>query len=336
MLISDVVACSLPAWYPQFEKVTIQTEIIPLPQLVLEYFLEDGQLVLPSECNKEQSDGQEDDYEYFGDVDWNSEQNTDPSAEQKSFPEFSAQVTSILNQFGGEMFCKLNWSSPKDATWIGFNNSLKCTSLSQLYLLLKSSDFVTNDLTMPFKFCEDIAEEMTTPSLQYCLVLRQWIDVNPGMEFRCFVKNKDIVAISQRDNTAFYDHIMKNESSIKQDIFTFFKEHIQNKFNCDNYVFDVIRSKKDKVILVDFNPFGETTDALFFTWEELKSWNSHFEFRYATDSSGVQPHPYRHYSIPRDFVDLGSGSDPDKLKDFLRLQQGANSEQEQQSDSDSD
>ena len=45
---------------------------------------------------------------------------------------------------------------------------------------------------------------------------------------------------------------------------------IQDKFPLDNYVFDVIRSKKDKVSLVDFNPFGETTEALFFTWEELK------------------------------------------------------------------
>jgi len=189
---------------------------------------------------------------------------------------------------------------------------------------------------MPFKFCEDMVEGGTTPFIQYYLVLRKWIDVNPGMEYRCFVKDKELIAISQRDNTAFYDHIMKSESSIKQDIFSFFKEHIQNKFNCDNYVFDVIRSKKDKVILVDFNPFGETTDAMFFTWDELKSWNSGFEFRYATDSSGVQPHPYRHYSIPRDFVDLGSGSDPEKLKDFLRLQQGANTAEAQHSDSDSD
>ena len=50
---------------------------------------------------------------------------------------------------------------------------------------------------------------------------------------------------------------------------TFFKEHIQHKFPSDNFVFDVIRTKKDKVILIDFNPFGETTDPLFFTWDEL-------------------------------------------------------------------
>ena len=76
----------------------------------------------------------------------------------------------FVREFGGQMFIKLNWSSPKDATWIMFNNSLRCSSLSQLYLLLKSSDFIVHDLTRPFKFCDD--EEISKPSVQYSLVLR--------------------------------------------------------------------------------------------------------------------------------------------------------------------
>jgi hypothetical protein len=326
MHVKDVLACSMPDWYPMFEKVTIRTEIVPLPHDVLEYLLDDGKLILPKECNKELSDGVEGDYDDFGDVDWNVDQPTDSPEEQKSFPEFSAQVTSVLNTFGGQMFCKLNWSSPQDASWIDLNKSLKCTSLSQMYLLLKSSDFIAHDLTMPFKYCDDFETEK--PKVQYCLALRKWIDVNPGIEYRCFVKNNELIAISQRDDSTFYEHIKKSESSIKQDIITFFREHIQHKFTSINFVFDVLRTKKDKVILIDFNPFCETTNALFFTWEELNSWSTknntedkhRFEFRYATDSSGVQPHPYRHYTIPSDFVDLSTGSDPAKLMDFLKLQ----------------
>jgi len=333
MLTQEVVECAFPAWYSRFEKTTIRSKILPLPRPVLEYLLEDGQLVLPAECNPENRDGKEDDYEDFGDDDWTEAEeggsgSSDPKLEQNSFKEFSDTITQTIKQFGGQVFCKLNWSSPKDANWIGFNNSLKVSSLSQLYLLLKSSDFIVHDLTLPFKFCADKDSEQ--PKVDYCLVLRKWIDVNPGTEFRCFVRNKDLIAVSQRDNTNFYDHIQGQADSIKQDILTFFREHIQPKFSLDNYVFDVIRSKKDKVILVDFNPFGETTEALFFTWEELRELDpcnnrdvDSFEFRYATDSSGVQPHPYRHYSIPRDFVDLSTGSDPAKLMDFLKLEQQA-------------
>lgn len=35
-------------------------------------------------------------------------------------------------------------------------------------------------------------------------------------------------------------------------------------------VFDVYRPAKDHVVLLDFNPFGETTDGLLFTWSELQ------------------------------------------------------------------
>ena len=44
-------------------------------------------------------------------------------------------------------------------------------------------------------------------------------------------------------------------------------------------------------------------------------------FRYIKESGGVMPHPYRHYSLPRDVIDLASGEDPEKLIDFLKLKQ---------------
>ena len=48
MLVKDVLACSLPTWYSQFEKITINTEILPLTKPVVDYFLEDGGLILPT------------------------------------------------------------------------------------------------------------------------------------------------------------------------------------------------------------------------------------------------------------------------------------------------
>ena len=40
-------------------------------------------------------------------------------------------------------------------------------------------------------------------------------------------------------------------------------------FPLPSYTFDVVRWRKDRVRLVDFNPFGEVTDGIFFSWEEL-------------------------------------------------------------------
>ena len=84
-----------------------------------------------------------------------------------------------------DVFIKLNWSAPKDATWVAFNNNLKCSSLSQLFLLLKSSDFIAHDLTQPYSECDDNIEgDNYIENIEYNLVLRQWIDINPGTEFR--------------------------------------------------------------------------------------------------------------------------------------------------------
>lgn len=75
-------------------------------------------------------------------------------------------------------------------------------------------------------------------------------------------------AISQRDDTQYYPFIGANREDIIKDITSFYKEQIQPKFPLDDYVIDVFRSKKDSVKLVDFNPFGITTDAILFDWNE--------------------------------------------------------------------
>ena len=47
------------------------------------------------------------------------------------------------------------------------------------------------------------------------------------------------------------------------------QEYIAATFPLPSYTFDVVRWRKDRVRLVDFNPFGEVTDGIFFSWEEL-------------------------------------------------------------------
>lgn len=39
--------------------------------------------------------------------------------------------------------------------------------------------------------CDDPGE--ADAPVDYCLVLRKWMDINPAFEFRCFVKNKELV-----------------------------------------------------------------------------------------------------------------------------------------------
>ena len=71
-----------------------------------------------------------------------------------AFPDLTAKVQSALDSYsssspggGGGCFPKLNWSAPRDASWINCG-TLRCRKAGDVYLLLKSSDFVTSDLEM--------------------------------------------------------------------------------------------------------------------------------------------------------------------------------------------
>jgi hypothetical protein len=320
MKVSEVINCSFSAWYPHFKKITTRSVVIPLDDDFITYLLADG-IVLPDGSGHEYTfDKNSDDGNESDEVDWDSS-DTD-SVQAPSFPELDLKIKEAISSLGGKVFPKLNWSSPKDAAWILANGSTCCTSLGDIYLLLKSSDFITHDLTQPFKHCSDIQGESN--KVQYTLVLRKWLDVNPGTEFRCFVKDNTVVGISQRDHHSFYPHIEVERPDIIQDIVSFFNEKICNRFPEINYVFDVQRICKDKVELMDFNPFGCTTDGLLFNWLELEEMSPDVktpELRYISRGIGMQPFPYRHYAMPTDFVDLTTGEDPQKFLDLLRLRE---------------
>ncbi|KAM5172453.1 translation initiation factor eIF2 assembly protein isoform 1-T1 [Mantella aurantiaca] len=334
----QVVSCQFSEWYPRFKRLSIRSVIIPLPENVKDYFLDDGTLVVSGRedsvgCSHPDSNSNEDDEEE--EVQWSDDENT-TTLTAPEFPEFSIKVQEAINSLGGSVFPKLNWSSPRDAYWIALNSSLKCKTLSDIFLLFKSSDFVTHDFTQPFIHCTDDSPD---PVVKYELVLRKWCELIPGGEFRCFVKENKLIGISQRDYTQYYDHICKQKEDIQRSIQQFFKKNIQYNFFDEDFVFDIYRDSEGKVWLIDFNPFGEVTDSLLFTWDELtKGANPGDEenvdqdcprFRYTTSEVTVQPSPYLSYRLPKDFVDLSTGEDAHKLIDFLKLKKN---QQEEDSD----
>ncbi|XP_068162897.1 translation initiation factor eIF2 assembly protein [Antennarius striatus] len=331
----QVVNCQFSVWYPIFKKYTIKSLILPLPQNVIDYLLDDGTLVVAgSEHNTQQIHGNDWESNEEEDIQW-SDDDTTTTVTAPEFPEFSSKVLEAINALGGNVFPKLNWSAPRDANWIALNNSLQCRCLSDIFLIFKSSDFITHDLTQPFRVCSD--QDSPDPDIKYELVLRKWSELIPGGEFRCFVKENELIAISQRDYTQYYPHILKQEEQICQAIQEFYTLHIQYNFLDEDFVFDVYRDSLGRVWLIDLNPFGEVTDSLLFSWEELTTGEitRHQEgpaFRYATSDMTLQPSPCLSYRIPRDFVDLSTGEDAYKLIDFLKLTKSRQEDEEEEED----
>ena len=54
---------------------------------------------------------------------------------QPEFPELIEDIKRRISELGGNVFPKLNWSAPKDASWVN-NNTLKCSGPGQVCFCL--------------------------------------------------------------------------------------------------------------------------------------------------------------------------------------------------------
>ncbi|KAH6684561.1 D123-domain-containing protein [Halenospora varia] len=258
---SHILHCSYDYWHSKYRSSTLKSRIIPLSPAFLSYLREDG-IVLPSEIPVA-SANQNDNTTSDG---WDEDPEPDPSLR---FPEIHQQIKDTIAELGGLVAPKLNWSSPKDATWISMTkNSMECATPNDIYLLLKSSDFITHDLEHAFDDCA--ADDSLQPGdIRYVLVLRKWFKANPSCEFRCFVKQRRLIAICQRDLNHF-DFLFPMKEHIRDTIEEYFNRTLKGTFPDDSFAFDAyLPDPYDKVRLMDINPWAPRTDPLLFSWLEL-------------------------------------------------------------------
>jgi hypothetical protein len=134
-----------------------------------------------------------------------------------SFPELDSRIREVIEQYDGSVFPKLNWSSPQvrkekgrplayystlltwrcaqDAAWMNAGPPLQCRSPADVYLLLKSSDFVSYDLAHAFDDCVDDDDPSVSSNSKptFELVLKKWFDMPRSQEFRCFVRDRRLL-----------------------------------------------------------------------------------------------------------------------------------------------
>ncbi|SCZ88487.1 BZ3500_MvSof-1268-A1-R1_Chr2-1g04442 [Microbotryum saponariae] len=370
---ADVIACAFSSWYPTFRRHSPKATVIaPLSDEFIDYLQSDGvflpegsgpmglvaQRMIKSRIS-ELSDSEDDESA-------NGTESSDDQSWQVSFPKLDSEIRDVLFKYDGAAFPKLNWSSPRDAAWMLPGQNLKCQTPADVYLLLKSSDFITHDLDHAFDLCveqtpstlpdssvgpvEGLAEgaggltlsddetdedsdekregrrirSRRPPSLYpFELVLKKWYDIPRSQEWRCFVRDKQLIAISQRD-TNYYDFLQPDSvtEELEDQISDFFEKEIQPVFPSTNYVFDLYLTRaRDRFFILDFNPYSSTTDALLFTWSELNEiviptsdasrTSTLPEIRIVTSAAMLanQALPaFSHNRYPKDVVELSDGA----------------------------
>ncbi|KAI9690211.1 MAG: hypothetical protein M1822_009172 [Bathelium mastoideum] len=266
---SHILHCSYHDWHPRYRAITPKARLVPLSQPFLSYLRADG-IVLPPDESESQANWSDSDSGVFSSTENPSDSDDEYIDPSQEWDDVQQAIKSAIAELGGKVAPKLNWSAPKDATWISATNSMECRSPNDIYLLLKSSDFITHDLEHAFDDCEDDLDGKSFDDVaQYHLVLRKWILLNPSVEFRCFVRNRKLLGMCQRDLNHF-DFLFNMQHKLRDKIQTFFDEKLRESFPEPNFVFDVyIPPPHERVWLVDVNPWAPRTDPLLFSWLEL-------------------------------------------------------------------
>lgn len=285
----EILLCQFSNWYQSFSElnepyrgrtnVTIKARILPLPESFLRFLDADG-LILPSSARTscailEQEKFKQDEIE----------------KEPSDLDELVEQIDEAIKDLGGRACPKLNWSAPKDATWINAG-TLECRYAGDVFLLLKSSDFCNFDLH----------HALANPVPE--LALRKWSNLYPSQEFRCFVLDERI-NICQR-NLEFFPHLAPTKDHVMDLIVDFFESVVQENVTMNRFVFDVYVDKKDRVWLIDLNVWGNRTDPLLYTWKELNENDLEDEIRLVEPNRKVQAHPLSTFRAPIDTLPMAT------------------------------
>lgn len=294
-----ILHCSYDYWFPKYRTSCIRSRVIQLPPEFVEYIREDR--IILADDDETNGDDEDDDWEPTSTTrarpatDGDSSDSEDEGPAQlppnHRFPELHKTIKEKIRELGGAVAPKLNWSAPKDAAWISpHQNTMKCTSPNDIYLLLKSSSFVSHDLEHAFDNCSpppssSISSAKSAAGLKFTpvLVLRSFFSPLPSLEFRCFVKDRSLVGITQRDLN-HYGFLESLRPAITLRVREIFNRKLRFTFPEGSFAFDVYipeahydddddddesRSRLGRARLIDINPWAPHTDTLLFDWGEL-------------------------------------------------------------------
>ncbi|WWC96441.1 hypothetical protein V866_003309 [Kwoniella sp. B9012] len=288
----QIEAARTSSWYDTFEDITFDSTVIDLSELGEEeeflHWLEADSIFLPEGSEgryaPESSTSSTRRRSSSNASSYSSSSSSSSDAPVYHLPKLNAAIRQVIEKYDGLVFPKLNWTAPKDAAFILPQTSsgpLHCTSPSDVYLLLKSSDFISHDLdpSRAYLGCSPDPQgegsgSVRKPKLE--LVLKRFQDINPSREVRCFVRNNTFIGVTQRDNV-FYDHLKNEDTRLKicDTVRAFWEDEIRENYmdgEAVDYIFDLYLSPNfDSAQIIDFQPYRSSVDPLLFTYEELLS-----------------------------------------------------------------
>lgn len=183
-------------------------------------------------------------------------------------------IDKYISQFPNGAFIRLGSRSPKDS-YTGYREGFRCLSGKHAIELLRDSERISDDLHLA-------RGNGYTPHM----VVREWLDIEPWQEFRCFYRGRKLVGISQYNylKNVAYPEIAELADAIEWAIRKK-SEIVASLLPADNVIVDYVyrvrqrgNERISEVILLECNPFMVYTDPCLFNWSRDDF--AEFEFKY--------------------------------------------------------
>lgn len=330
-------SCSFQNWYPAFEPYTFKSTIIPLSPEVLQYLSDDlDGFFLPLDDDEHQYRSQLSESDESASScddeavpkpdsltaspstsDQGNQKKSSRSGKRYDFPELNRTIRHAIQVHDGSVFPKLNWSAPQDSAFMlpSGDGLLRCRSPNDIYTLLKTSDCIAHDLNL-------VKEKYCNSAFPFVLVLREWFNLNPAHEFRCFVRHRTLIAISSRSSTHFdFLQPIEVQEAIISRISSFYQSIIMPKFTLSDFSFDVYITNPTRIFppngklspklkLLDFNPLSSYSEPYLFSFEELLTSSEKSKLKpelRLVNEAGLQPSRFASSHLPLDILGCSQG-----------------------------
>jgi D123 len=177
-------------------------------------------------------------------------------------------LENAVRQFQDGAFVRLGSRSPKDAFFHSANyrpeNGKLRSGRDAWNMLTAGSERVAEDLHVAL-----------VKDYRPWIWVREGVDMPKWAEFRCFMRDRQLVGISQYHYSGMYFQIDDYAAGIRDSIVEFFAKKFVGICHLDSVVFDVYVSPREdgfyETRLLELNPFdSHLTDPCMFDWDDLK------------------------------------------------------------------
>jgi len=140
-------------------------------------------------------------------------------------------------------------------------------------------------LTTSSRISEDLNKILPFPRelFQCKIIVREWLKElpeTPQGEFRAFVHNNNLNALTQYYSFCYFEELSKNKLEYQKKILDFFESIKIHFAEHSSYVIDFFVTG-DSIYIIEINPFHSGAGAALFSWKENRELflNGPFEFR---------------------------------------------------------